>query len=291
MATGPYARVLYGNPSLVDQQEGVGENEECCPDSADFVSHGSSIASNLSNGDSLPRIVDSVDTGWTDEMHSLYLNTMEATFVKKLYDKEYCAVDLCGQSAIEHEDQDPDSAESKLSYPSPFGFKVWQKGNWQRSPDFKMTQKTTSSNILQSPWVQHFRGLTDKSTMIEDVKHSSVFKNQAVDSAAKNDSCAIEDHGVYPCRLQSNYDIDYRNMELDLVEKKCTWAVAHPEGNGDDKSLTEKALAQNLSRSHDVFEEISNRKRIIKKRKAHLRLRSSSPKNQVYVFMASDVSS
>lgn len=37
-----------------------------------------------------------------------------------MYDKEYCALDLCGQAPKELENLDPDSAESRLNFPSPF---------------------------------------------------------------------------------------------------------------------------------------------------------------------------
>ena len=45
---------------------------------------------------------------------------IEASFVKKMYDKEYCALDLCDQAPKELENLDPDSAESRLNFPSPF---------------------------------------------------------------------------------------------------------------------------------------------------------------------------
>ena len=45
---------------------------------------------------------------------------IEVSFVKTMYDKEYCALDLCGQAPKELENLDPDSAESRLNFPSPF---------------------------------------------------------------------------------------------------------------------------------------------------------------------------
>ena len=67
-----------------------------------------------------PRILDSPDTEWTNENHNSYLDSIEAYFVKKMYDKEYCALDLCGPAPKEPENIDPDSIESRLNFPSPF---------------------------------------------------------------------------------------------------------------------------------------------------------------------------
>lgn len=37
---------------------------------------------------------------WTDDMHCSYLNFMEEEFVKNLYRREYCALDVCGRSPV-----------------------------------------------------------------------------------------------------------------------------------------------------------------------------------------------
>mgnify|MGYP006889235147 FL=1 len=42
---------------------------------------------------------DSLATGWTDDKHRSYLTFMEENFVKDMYEREYCAVDVCGHEA------------------------------------------------------------------------------------------------------------------------------------------------------------------------------------------------
>lgn len=43
-------------------------------------------------------VLDFMSAGWTDEKHTLYLNSMEASFVDQLYNNEYHSMDLLGRS-------------------------------------------------------------------------------------------------------------------------------------------------------------------------------------------------
>lgn len=42
---------------------------------------------------------DPLTTYWTDDKHRSYLTFMEENFVKDMYEREYCAVDVCGHGA------------------------------------------------------------------------------------------------------------------------------------------------------------------------------------------------
>lgn len=71
---------------------------------------------------------DSVDTTWTDEKHSSYLNSIEATFVQKMYDKEYCSLDVCGHSSYSSVNLEQECVESH-----PFCFNNLQLVNSRKS--------------------------------------------------------------------------------------------------------------------------------------------------------------
>ncbi|KAH7429416.1 hypothetical protein KP509_09G046900 [Ceratopteris richardii] len=81
-----------------------------------------SDADNASSGKDT-KALDSQATAWTDSKHSSYLDFMEQNFVRDLYDREYCALDLCGQQAERHADSEDihelDTAQSR--FPDPFG--------------------------------------------------------------------------------------------------------------------------------------------------------------------------
>ncbi|KAH7429415.1 hypothetical protein KP509_09G046900 [Ceratopteris richardii] len=82
-----------------------------------------SDADNASSGKQDTKALDSQATAWTDSKHSSYLDFMEQNFVRDLYDREYCALDLCGQQAERHADSEDihelDTAQSR--FPDPFG--------------------------------------------------------------------------------------------------------------------------------------------------------------------------
>eukprot|EP00252_Welwitschia_mirabilis_P012721 TRINITY_DN2810_c0_g1_i1.p1 TRINITY_DN2810_c0_g1~~TRINITY_DN2810_c0_g1_i1.p1 ORF type:complete len:362 (+),score=72.85 TRINITY_DN2810_c0_g1_i1:271-1356(+) len=281
--------------------EGVGDSEECCGDSADFVRLDpvEPIACNDSLCESLPRMVDSVDTGWTDEMHSSYLDTMEATFVKKMYEKEYCAVDLCGESPREQENQDPDSAESKLSYPSPFeGFKIWQKGNWHSPPCCNRTPKVAFTNVLESPWVQHFRRRLHPQEQGPSMSHmnepvtirkgnkASGSKHQFVSNRTKA-SCAKVHNKLWPYdRQQPNVPSgcsQHRKPHL-LENMTHSFAMFAPERNVKDSPSVANPLMQNLSEPQNFHEDVAKGK-VTTKRKADDNAGCGSQNDQVVPFL------
>lgn len=106
---------------------------------------------------------DSLETAWTDSKHSSYLNFMEANFVKNLYGREYCALDVCGQTPHHHTDfEDDDSAQSQ--YRIPFGtteLKMCDRGEWTwRLVSKALVPACMPLALLTNPWVRHFRPKT-----------------------------------------------------------------------------------------------------------------------------------
>lgn len=206
------------------------EEGECCGDSGDLVraeevgfKRGESTSSNSggqdeSASDSIPELADSLETEWTDEKHSSYLDSIEASFVKKMYDREYCSLDLCGQSPKEMETLDPDSAESRLNFPSPFNeFKVWQKGCWQTLPYADKSQHYSFSSVGGSTWIQHFRAPVSKSQAIpastvnecqrsDTIKRVVMLKHMGPTSAVmENPPNASQGIHAWSYRLQRNH--------------------------------------------------------------------------------------
>ncbi|KAL3732853.1 hypothetical protein ACJRO7_022382 [Eucalyptus globulus] len=103
-------------------------------------------------------VADSSNTEWTDEKHSLYLKSMEATFVDQLYD----SMELLGWHLEKANFLDPQTRQiSKHPY-SPSGqFKVLRDGSWKKigfeRPHLQVEKADGSRDLVKSPWIQHFR--------------------------------------------------------------------------------------------------------------------------------------
>ncbi|KAI4388622.1 hypothetical protein MLD38_000934 [Melastoma candidum] len=102
---------------------------------------------------------ESLSSEWTDEKHSQYLKSMEASFVNQLYD----SMEVLGWRTDKEKSADAQSRQhhNKCIY-SPSGqFKVlrdgcWKKINFERPCPVSNTC-AKSHVILKSPWIQHFR--------------------------------------------------------------------------------------------------------------------------------------
>ncbi|KAE8727923.1 Cold regulated protein 27, putative isoform 4 [Hibiscus syriacus] len=116
--------------------------------SPEFAHHGQNPSL-----DSLMKETTSIE--WTDEKHSLYLNSMEASFVNQLYD----STNSLGWNSKE---KLPVSKSSRKPHCISSGqFKVlrggfWKKINFER-PGFILNKRDGSHSFVGSPWIQHFR--------------------------------------------------------------------------------------------------------------------------------------
>lgn len=307
------------------------EDDGCCGDSGDFVraegldcteSHrlfaspsasrgaGGGVSSNTDGQDStsnlFPRMVDSPDTEWTDEKHSSYLDSIEASFVKKMYDKEYCALDLCGRAPKEPENLDPDSAESRLNFPSPFNeFKVWQKGCWRKPPHFDKCQQSAVPTVLGSPWVQHFRKLVSsnkravQSSSVNESWNSGAQKGAVMLKNPGNTNTVIEkapNVGQRTCtwhhRLQSNYTsfpsvCGKRELGAVYDKKFNVSATAITDQNIDDETKMERSQGNNLLDADHNFEGNARGERNPKNPKVNVDGGCSSPRDQVVPLLGS----
>ncbi|KAK4434430.1 Cold-regulated protein 27 [Sesamum alatum] len=98
-------------------------------------------------------------TEWTDEKHSLFLKSMEATFVNQLYK----SLDLVGRQSKKNGSSGSKSFKQKqTSIRAPSGqFKVLRGGRWSKI-DFKrdeaeVNREEESGVLLANPWIQHYR--------------------------------------------------------------------------------------------------------------------------------------
>uniref|UniRef100_A0A5B6YXX7 Cold regulated protein 27 n=1 Tax=Davidia involucrata TaxID=16924 RepID=A0A5B6YXX7_DAVIN len=121
--------------------------------SGDSVEHGDTV-----------RLVDSlasesISTEWTDEKHSLYLKSMETSFVNQLYN----SLDLLGWHSQKEHSSDAKSlrqmhANTRVSSGQ---FKVlrggcWGKINFERGEP-QLDKADGPRVFLANPWIRHFR--------------------------------------------------------------------------------------------------------------------------------------
>ncbi|GLJ39602.1 hypothetical protein SUGI_0809340 [Cryptomeria japonica] len=112
-----------------------------------------------STSDSVTEMDDSLDSAWTDDKHSSYLSSIEASFVEQMYEKKYRFLDTHGQTPKQNESSDPNCAESTPNYLKPINkFKVLRKGCWLKLNYSRACHLgvSTPQTVAASPWIQHY---------------------------------------------------------------------------------------------------------------------------------------
>lgn len=104
--------------------------------------------------------VESLSTEWTEEKHSLYINSMEASFVEQLHNHEYCLWDLHSWLSRKYKLLDPSSSQPNPSHHFSSG-KVPQRGhqeklNYERSL-MQLEIGSASSLFLENPLTQDYK--------------------------------------------------------------------------------------------------------------------------------------
>lgn len=84
---------------------------------------------------------------WTDEKHSLYLDSLEASFVNQLH---YSLGLLASRSILNSSGKLPNSSDQ---------FTVVRDGCWQKLKFDRNRTDQDSYAILKNPWVCHFRSV------------------------------------------------------------------------------------------------------------------------------------
>ncbi|KAG2390364.1 uncharacterized protein HKW66_Vig0222300 [Vigna angularis] len=109
---------------------------------------------------------------WTDEKHSMYIKSIEASFVNQLYDsKQMRASFPCKGTSC-----DPATTSGQ--------FKVlrggcWQKINFERPQTSRINQ---CHDLTENPWIQHYRSSSkQRNTVAPSLQESVSTSNKVVD--------------------------------------------------------------------------------------------------------------
>ncbi|KAH7523627.1 cold-regulated protein 27 [Ziziphus jujuba] len=129
------------------------------PQSSGF-SGDSSLPSTLQR---TPEASEFTSTEWTNEKHSMYLKSMETSFVKQLYD----SMDLLGWRSKEGKLSHSKSSRRPYTHSrAPSGqFKVLRRGGWQNikferpESTLKKTEETCDADLLSNRWIRHYRSV------------------------------------------------------------------------------------------------------------------------------------
>ncbi|KAJ4701751.1 cold regulated protein [Melia azedarach] len=146
------------------------------------------------------RVTDSI-TEWTNEKHSLYLKSMEASFVNQLYN----SMDFHGRNSLKGNDV----IASRQIHRTPSGqFKVFRGGCWQKvnfeRPEFQPNKARDSRGFLASPWIRHFKSeeVSDQNFTDEEIKgekasnicRSKKMKTEVSDASNHDQVVPLPDH-------------------------------------------------------------------------------------------------
>ncbi|QHN88475.1 uncharacterized protein [Arachis hypogaea] len=115
-------------------------------------------------------------TEWTDEKHSMYLKSIEASFVNQLYDSKHI----------------PRKPPSNHNPPSTSGqFKVLQRGCWQKinfereNPHLIRNNNNNNHHqchdLTSNPWIQHYRCQSKQRGAVPSLQESVTSTNKVVD--------------------------------------------------------------------------------------------------------------
>ncbi|KAJ9567057.1 hypothetical protein OSB04_003023 [Centaurea solstitialis] len=156
---------------------------------------------------------------WTDEKHSLYLKSMEASFVDQLYNS-FNTRNLQTQNQCSSESLSSRSIHASTRYPSG-QFKVQQHGLWSRI-DFErenvVLRETETPHISSgNQWIQHF-------TNGSRHEGAQTFPPQEKPSTAKPQQFLVSDSQLC-CQQTSGGDTevtDQNFVEDSAVEKVNT---------------------------------------------------------------------
>ncbi|KAL3505201.1 hypothetical protein ACH5RR_035042 [Cinchona calisaya] len=104
---------------------------------------------------------ESKSTQWTDQKHSMYLTSTEASFVKELCNS-FSTLDGCSHQ--EYTSESKFSRQNLNGFPTHSGqFKVFKDGYWARvnfsnfGREMPRPKKADKSNhIFANPWIQHY---------------------------------------------------------------------------------------------------------------------------------------
>ncbi|KAL4196710.1 hypothetical protein AMTRI_Chr04g184560 [Amborella trichopoda] len=141
------------------------------------------------SGDPSKPMVTSTSAEWTNEKHSSYLNSIEALFVKQLYEEEYCPLDLGGRQSRRQKlpNRNPDQPKAKLQLPiTPIVAKDgWHKDKLRENQD-QGKSRYRSQSLVSNHWFFPFasmpssKALEETSSKVRENGASILERNQSV---------------------------------------------------------------------------------------------------------------
>ncbi|KAK9109202.1 hypothetical protein Sjap_017262 [Stephania japonica] len=118
---------------------------------------------------------------WTDEKHNLYLNYMETSFVRKLYNHEYCSAGSHSWKPKRKNMQDPNSWQKlNANNVDSDHFDMLQSGCWRKHNFEKAQPKACiaeESSASANLWVERFK-------VGKQSKHRAISSDLQVDGSA-----------------------------------------------------------------------------------------------------------
>ncbi|KAK7311068.1 hypothetical protein RJT34_08960 [Clitoria ternatea] len=104
-------------------------------------------------------------TEWTDEKHSMYIKSIEASFVNQLYDSKQMGVSFSPKGTY----NDPATTSGQ--------FKVlrcgrWQKINFERGNP-QMSRVNEPQDLTANPWIKHYRSSSKQRSIQESATTAS----------------------------------------------------------------------------------------------------------------------
>ncbi|KAA8528535.1 hypothetical protein F0562_035890 [Nyssa sinensis] len=182
---------------------------------------------------------ESMSTEWTDEKHSLYLKSMEATFVNQLYN----SLDLLGRRSQNESDAKSLRQMHANARVSSGQFKVLQGGSWGKikfeRDEPQMDKADGSRVLLANPWIRHFRSTCRPQVVTSPaLPENTAFESQAIHSDEKMALTTALDanpkqfharHSRLCCHdsVGSNTEVSDQNfvdedIEGDKASRRCT---------------------------------------------------------------------
>ncbi|XP_010481929.1 PREDICTED: uncharacterized protein LOC104760667 isoform X2 [Camelina sativa] len=162
---------------MVGDYRGRYSSRRCSDDSDDSSDDASSVEGETTSS-MYSAGKEYMDTEWTNEKHSLYLKSMETSFVDQLYSS---------LGALGKKDNVSGTSGRK---PSQEQFKVLHDGFWQKinvkQPEHRSNGRLGggSHEFLRSPWIKHYKPLVKTQIQVTG-EGSSELESQVVSSNGK----------------------------------------------------------------------------------------------------------
>lgn len=201
-----------------------------------------------------PAATETMSTEWTDEKHSMYLKSMEASFVNQLYN----SMDTHGRHTLKGNLSHPKSSKkSQFNSRAASGqFKVLRAGCWQNI-DFVSKSDESRCDLLANPWILHFRS-TCKPKDVE----SPIVQEQAASRCEEVDSSLKEEISCAPAACSKQFNVSHSHVtHQDMVGGN---AEVSDQNFADEDIKDEKAIAScNAKRMKTLILQASSNDQVV----------------------------